>query len=151
MTLTRLQPFSRIHNKLAWQDHYSGALDAYFLIAQGGICLAADVRINRLFMLMLFGVQMLAFPKNLNDIAIGFAGASIVLFAGACLQYFAKSFLNDKDDRAELQLLAGCDLAILWWKQCSAEKAPLGPLPNCLHPEKRSDFEPLSGTCLGKS
>jgi hypothetical protein len=63
--------------------------------------------LTALFMLMLYGVQMLAFPKNLNDIAIGFAGASIVLFAGACLQYFAKSFLYDKDDRAELQLLGG--------------------------------------------
>jgi hypothetical protein len=61
--------------------------------------------LTALFMFMLYGVQMLAFPKNLNDIAIGFAGASIVLFAGACLQYFAKSFLYDKDDRAELQLL----------------------------------------------
>jgi hypothetical protein len=63
--------------------------------------------LTALFMLMLYGVQMLAFPKNLNGIAIGFAGASIVLFAGACLQYFAKSFLYDKDDRAELQLLGG--------------------------------------------
>ena len=63
--------------------------------------------LTALFMLMLYGVQMLAFHKNLNDIAIGFAGASIVLFAGACLQYFAKSFLYDKDDRAELQLVGG--------------------------------------------
>ncbi len=63
--------------------------------------------LTALFMLMLYGVQMLAFPKNLNGIAIGFAGASIVLFAGACLQYFATSFLYDKDDRAELQLFGG--------------------------------------------
>ena len=63
-----------------------------------------------LFMFMLYGVNSLAFPKNLNDIAIGFSGASIVLFAGACLQSFAKSFLYDKDDRAELQLLGGVRL-----------------------------------------
>ena len=59
-------------------------------------------------MLMLYGVQMLAFPKYLNDIAIGFAGVSTVLIPRcARLQYFAKSFLYDKDDRAELQLLGG--------------------------------------------
>ena len=64
--------------------------------------------LTALFMLMLYGVQMFAFPKNFNDIAgaIGFA-ALIVLFAGACLQYFARSFLYDKDDRAELQLFGG--------------------------------------------
>jgi hypothetical protein len=64
--------------------------------------------LTALFMLMLYGVLVLALPKNLNDIAIGFfLFASIVLFAGACLQYFAKYFLYDKDDRAELQLLGG--------------------------------------------
>ncbi|MGA2894501.1 MAG: hypothetical protein ABSE22_16680 [Xanthobacteraceae bacterium] len=60
-----------------------------------------------LFMLLLYGALALAVPKNFNDIAIGFAGATTVLFAGACLQYFAKSFLYDKDDRAELQLFGG--------------------------------------------
>ena len=63
--------------------------------------------LTALFVLMLYGVLVLALPKNLNDIAIGFAGALTVLFAGACLQYFAKCFLYDKDDRAELQLLGG--------------------------------------------
>jgi hypothetical protein len=63
--------------------------------------------LTALFMLMLYGVLVLALPKNLNGIAIGFDGASTVLFAGVCLQYFAKYFLYDKDDRAELQLLGG--------------------------------------------
>jgi hypothetical protein len=63
--------------------------------------------LTALFVLMLYGVLVLALPKNLNDIAIGFAGASTVLFAGACLQYFAKCFLYDKDDLAELQVLGG--------------------------------------------
>ena len=69
--------------------------------------LLITVVLTALFVLMLYGVLVLALPKNLNDIAIGFAAASTVLFAGACLQYFAKCFLYDKDDRAELQVLGG--------------------------------------------
>jgi len=63
--------------------------------------------LTALFVLMLYGALVLALPKNLNDIAIAFAAASAVLFAGAFLQYFAKCFLYDKDDRAELQVLGG--------------------------------------------
>ena len=73
---------------------------------EGVFVLLLTFVLTALFMLMLYGVLVLALPKNLNDIAIGFDGASTV-FAGACLQYFAKYFLYDKDDRAELQLLGG--------------------------------------------
>jgi hypothetical protein len=63
--------------------------------------------LTALFMVMLFSVLRLVLPKTLNDIAGAIGFAIIVLFAGACLQYFAKYFLYDKDDRAELQLLGG--------------------------------------------
>jgi hypothetical protein len=63
--------------------------------------------LTALFALMLYGVLVLALPKNLIIVAIGFTGVSAVLFGGACLQYFANYFLYDKDDRAELQLLGG--------------------------------------------
>ena len=63
--------------------------------------------LTALFALMLYGVLVLALPKNLIHVAIGFAGVSTVLFAGACLQYSANYFLYDKDDQAELQLLGG--------------------------------------------
>jgi hypothetical protein len=63
--------------------------------------------LTALFMVTLFSVLRLVLPKNLNDIAGAIGFATIVLFAGACLQYFAKYFLYDKDDRAELQLLGG--------------------------------------------
>jgi len=63
--------------------------------------------LTALFALMLYGVLVLALPKNLINVAIGFTGISAVLFGGACLQYFAKYFLYDRDDRAELQLLGG--------------------------------------------
>jgi hypothetical protein len=61
-----------------------------------------------LFALMLVGVLELAFPENLKDDAIGFfLFVLVILFAGTCAQYFAKYFLYDKDDRAELQMLGG--------------------------------------------
>jgi hypothetical protein len=63
--------------------------------------------LTALFALMLYGVLVLALPNNLINIAIGFAGASAVLFGGACIQYLAKHFLYDRDDRADLQLLGG--------------------------------------------
>jgi hypothetical protein len=63
--------------------------------------------LTALFMVMLFSVLKLVLPKTLNDIAGAIGFAIIVLFAGACLQYFAKYFLYDKDDRAVLQLLGG--------------------------------------------
>ena len=80
--------------------HISAYLKAVFVLLLTFVLTA-------LFALMLYGVLVLALPKNLNDIAIGFDGASAVLFAAACLQYFSKRFLYDKDDRAELQLLGG--------------------------------------------
>lgn len=63
--------------------------------------------IAAVFTLMLYGVLVLALPNNLINVAIGFTGVSAVLFGGACLQYFAKYLLYDRDDRAELQLLGG--------------------------------------------
>ena len=80
---------------------------AVFSYLKAASALLITFVLTALFMLMLYGVLVLALPNNLNDIAIGFAGASTVLFAAACLQCFAKCFLYDKDDRAELQVLGG--------------------------------------------
>lgn len=64
--------------------------------------------LTALFMVMLYGVLLrLALPKDVIDLADAIGSASIILFASACLQRFAKHFLYDKDDLAELQLLGG--------------------------------------------
>ena len=80
--------------------HISSYLKAAFVLLLTFVLAA-------LFMVVLYGVLVLALPKNLINLAIGFDGASTILFAGACLQYFAKYFLYDRNDRAELQLLGG--------------------------------------------
>jgi hypothetical protein len=78
-----------------------------FSYLKAALVLLVTLILTALFALMLYGVLALALPKTLNDIAIGFTGASTVLFGGACVQYFARHFLYDRDDRAELQLLGG--------------------------------------------
>jgi hypothetical protein len=78
-----------------------------FSYLKAAMVLLMTLLLTALFALMLYGVLVLALPKNLINIAIGFAGVSAILFGGACVQYFAKYFLYEKDDRAELQLLGG--------------------------------------------
>lgn len=78
-----------------------------FSYLKAALVLLMTFVLTALFMLMLYGVLVLALPKNLINVAIGFTGVSAALFGGACLQYFAKYFLYDRDDRAELQLLGG--------------------------------------------
>jgi hypothetical protein len=78
-----------------------------FSYLKAALVLLVTLVLTALFALMLYGVLVLALPKNLINVAIGFTGVSAVLFGGACVQYFAKYFLYDRDDRAELQLLGG--------------------------------------------
>jgi len=74
---------------------------------KAALILLMTLVLTALFALILYGALVLALPKTLINVAIGFTGVSAVLFAGACVQYFAKYFLYDKDDRAELQSLGG--------------------------------------------
>jgi hypothetical protein len=78
-----------------------------FSYLKAALVLLMTLVLTALFALILYGVLVLALPKNLINVAIGFTGVSTILFGGACLQYFAKYFLYDRDDRAELQLLGG--------------------------------------------
>jgi hypothetical protein len=105
--------------------------------------------LTALFMVMLFSVLRLVLPKTLNDIAGAIGFAIIVLFAGACLQYFAKCFLYDKDDRAELQLLGGVRLGDLSQAIANGTGATW-PFANYPHPKRHSGFRLLSGTMPGK-
>ena len=76
-------------------------------VGKAAFVLLLTLVLTALFALVLYGVLVLALPKNLINVAIGFTGVSAVLFGGACVQYFANYFFYDKDDRAELQLLGG--------------------------------------------
>jgi hypothetical protein len=65
-----------------------------------------------LFMVMLFSVLRLVLPKTLNDIAGAIGFAIIVLFAGACLQYFASTFSMTRMIERSCNCSAESDLAI---------------------------------------